>query len=116
MKRDGDDRDDRLDDRVPEQRRPDSLAPLADEQRSNRHSAEENHEHDDLRVRAVPDEQADVSRPDGFVDQSGGTGQNEQQGKGDHATSLDTTRGWRTGASGTSVVSKYPLASQDLRH
>ena len=64
--------DHRLRERVPEQRRAYSLAPPPDQERANRHPAEENDEDDDLRVRAMADEKADVTSPNGLVDQTSG--------------------------------------------
>ena len=49
------------------------------DERAERHAAEEDHEHDDLRVRAVADEQAEVADPDRLVDEPGGAGEDEDR-------------------------------------
>ena len=61
-----------LDDRVPDERSGDGQRPPADQVRSDRHPSEEDHEHDDLGVRAMPDKEAEVAGPDRLVDQSRG--------------------------------------------
>jgi hypothetical protein len=73
-----------LDVRVHPQRPPDPLGPLPDQVRPERHPAKEDDEHDDLRVRAVPDEQPEVPAPDGLVNESRGAGEDEDEGEEGH--------------------------------
>ena len=51
----------------------------ADEQRADRHAAEEDDEDDDLSVRAVADEEAEVARPDRLVDEPRRAGKDEDR-------------------------------------
>jgi hypothetical protein len=71
--------DRQLDQGVAAQRLPESLGEPAHQHRTRRHPAEEDHQHDDLGVRVVADEQAQVPGPDGLVDEPGRAGQDEQQ-------------------------------------
>jgi hypothetical protein len=70
-----------LDDGVPEERLGQLLRASSHRERTERHPAEEDDQHDYLRVRAVSDEQPEVPRPDGLVHESGGSGQNENERK-----------------------------------
>src|SRR5437773_5749037 len=47
--------------------------------RSERHPAQEDHEDDDLGVRAVANKQAEVAAPDGLVDEPGGATEHEHR-------------------------------------
>ncbi len=75
----GDESDHPFGESIPEQRHSDALAPFGGQERADRHSAEKNDENDDLRVRAVTDEQADVTSPHRLVDQAGGAGKDEKE-------------------------------------
>src|SRR5438067_2264699 len=57
---------------VPAQGRPQLARPIRRVHRAHRHPTHEDHEDDHLRVRTVTDKKAEVSRPDGLVDQSRG--------------------------------------------
>src|SRR5204862_104900 len=63
---------------VPEQRPAERFTAAAHEQRADRHAAEEDDQDDDLRVRTVADEQAQVPRPDRFVDETRGARDDER--------------------------------------
>ena len=74
-----DDADRELHERVGRERVAQPLGNPAYDERPGGHAAEEDGEHDDLRVCAVPDEQSQIPRPDRLVDQSGGAGKNENE-------------------------------------
>jgi hypothetical protein len=73
-----------LDVRVRPQRALHTFGALPDEIRAGRHPAEEDDEHDDLRVGAVADEQPEIPTPDGLVDQSRGAGKDEDERQESH--------------------------------
>ena len=71
--------DHELDDRVPEQRLSEPRRALGRDRCTKRHTAQEDHEHDHLRVRAVTDEESEVAAPDGLIDESGRAREDEDQ-------------------------------------
>ena len=68
-----------LDDGVQYQWIAQPLTVAADEERADRHSTEEDGEHEDLGVRAVADEQRQIARPDRFVNEARGARQREER-------------------------------------
>ena len=79
MKDQRDEPHEQLDGGVPEQRRSHPTRSLSDEMRAERHAAQEDHEHDDLGVRAVSDEKTEIAGPDGLVDESSGSAEDEHR-------------------------------------
>src|ERR1019366_4100111 len=71
---------------VADERLPDTLAAARRERGAERHAAQVDDEDDDLRVGAVADEEAQVTAPDGLVDEPRGAGEDEdgdeQEGHG----------------------------------
>jgi hypothetical protein len=68
------------------QRLAEPTGPSAHQHRSAGHPAEKDDEHHDLRVRIVPNEEAEIPSPDRFVDEAGCPGHHEDQiEKGRHA-------------------------------
>src|SRR2546421_8130545 len=68
-----------FDDCIPYERTAQSLTVATDEERTDRHAAEENREDEDLGVGAVADEECEVARPDRFVDEARCAGEKEQR-------------------------------------
>ena len=101
-----------LDVGVPAQRLAQRGGPAARRECAGRHPAEEDHEHEHLRVRAVADEQPEVAHPDGLVDEPSGAGQHEDRAEEEqHASQTDAgaLRHART-ACATAVYTHSPLA------
>ena len=69
MKHEGNDGEGKLHKCVSPQWIPQLARPLAYEHRAERHAAQEDREHQHLRIRRVPHEQAEVPRPYGLVDE-----------------------------------------------
>ncbi len=63
--------------RITQQRLAHAVRVLADEQRTCGHAAEENRQYDDLCIRAVADEEAQIPAPDRLVDEPRPTGNHE---------------------------------------
>ena len=79
MKQQSEQTDCGLDDGVQHQWIAQPLAISADEERADRHSAEEDREHEDLGVRAVADQQREVACPDRFVNEASGARQEKER-------------------------------------
>ena len=62
--------DDPFYDRIPHERRRQSIGESTDKSGAQRHAAYEYDQYDGLRVRSMADEQLEVVRPDRFVDQA----------------------------------------------
>ena len=70
--------DRRLGEGVPAEEIPDATRPPARDPRADGHSSHEDGQDERLRVRGVSQEQLQVMRPDGFVDESGESGSGKQ--------------------------------------
>ena len=68
-----------FDARVPEQRAGHARRALRHRGGTQRHAAEEDHEHDHLRVRAVPHEEPEVAAPDRLVDEARNAREDERR-------------------------------------
>src|SRR2546423_6623911 len=68
-----------FDDCIPYERTAQSLTVATDEERADRHAAEENREDEDLGVGAMADEKREVARPDRFVDEARRAREKEQR-------------------------------------
>jgi len=79
MKQQSEQTDGSLDDGVQYQRIAQPLTVSPDEERADRHSTEEDGEHEDLGVRAMADEQRQIARPDRFVNEAGGARKKEER-------------------------------------
>ena len=79
MKQQSEQTDGGLDNGVQYQWIPQPLTVSPDEERADRHSTEEDGEHEDLGVRAVADQQRQIARPDRFVNEARGAREKEQR-------------------------------------
>src|SRR4029077_4096036 len=79
MKQQSEQTDGGLDDGVQYQWIAQPLAVSPDEERADRHSTEEDGEHDDLGVRAMADQQSQIACPDRFVNEARGARQKEER-------------------------------------
>ena len=68
-----------LDSGVPKEWRPQLAGAAPDELCADGHAAEKDHQDDDLGVRAMSNEEPEIPAPDGLVNQSGGTAEDEDR-------------------------------------